>query len=204
MYENAIRKCVAFFIQKGIIEEGQQELYFYGLDLVFYSAISIIVILVIAIIIGRFFETLAFLVVFSVLRSFTGGYHAKTRLGCIMTFLASYALVNLLYMLMSKSFQFVLMCVLSAGSIALISVFAPFENENKPFTQKERNIYARRSRIAVWVTGIASVFGLALLPRIAQVFCFITFAAVTCSVSLMVAVILKRGIQNEKGQRISD
>lgn len=55
-----------------------KEIYVYGIELLISSFISTTVILLIGISTNTFFESVIFLISFSVIRVYTGGYHSMT------------------------------------------------------------------------------------------------------------------------------
>ena len=80
----------------GIINSESIEVYVYGLELVFSFFFSSVVILLIGILLSRVWETIVFLTIFVLLRSFTGGYHAKTFTRCAIVTFTTYISVIVL------------------------------------------------------------------------------------------------------------
>ena len=72
-------------IASSVIEEGDRELYRYG----FFILLSSILYLVVAAIFGSAFgilwESIVFYFLFSILREYAGGIHAKTEHGCMLS-----------------------------------------------------------------------------------------------------------------------
>jgi accessory gene regulator B len=68
----------------GIIEQADEDIYEYGLELLISTILNMAVILGSAAIIGKLPQSLALLIVIIPLQSFGGGYHAKTHLRCFL------------------------------------------------------------------------------------------------------------------------
>ena len=72
-----------FLCQKDMIEKEDTQIYTYGFEIFIDSFIETTLILLIGILGGWIFETLLFISAFTILRSYTGGYHASTKIACI-------------------------------------------------------------------------------------------------------------------------
>ena len=66
---------------QGIIQEEDVNKCRYGLDIFISSVLEIVSILIIAAVIGNFFQTLLFFAAFIPLRVYAGGYHAANGFG---------------------------------------------------------------------------------------------------------------------------
>lgn len=73
------------------------EIYVYGFELIISSIIETGALLLVGFLIGKFVETILFLVSFSSIRFFSGGYHANSYFKCFAVTLVNYFLVLLLY-----------------------------------------------------------------------------------------------------------
>jgi accessory gene regulator B len=94
-------------------------------------------------------QSILFMALYFPLRSFAGGYHAKTQLRCyqVSVILALAVLSAIKYMPWANSLSIVLAMV--AGLVIII--FAPVEDSNKPLDKIEIIIYRRRSRVILSV-----------------------------------------------------
>ncbi|MCX7745501.1 MAG: accessory gene regulator B family protein [Clostridia bacterium] len=125
---------------KGMSEE-QCEIVNYGLYVLFSDLIKMILLLISAYLLGIFSYSLISLVCFGLFRSFTGGIHAKTWLGCfIVNTLVIFGSVYLSIAL--REVQPVLVgSILFPICITITILFAPSDHENKPIVsirQKKR------------------------------------------------------------------
>ena len=120
----------------GIVSQESVDTYVYGIELLVSFFFSAGIIITIGLIAGKIIETIVFLSVFIILRSFTGGFHANTFIKCTIITLLTYGIVLLLSCLITIPlpvyFAFTLI------ELVLISIFAPIENINKPIKGKKR------------------------------------------------------------------
>lgn len=134
----AVKITSKLLLQK-IIPENLADIYIYGFELLLSFLFSTSVILVIGILCDRFFQTIAFLLVFVALRSFTGGYHAKKYWVCTVVTLTTFCLTLLLSEFLKVSL--LLYVILGIIGLVLITKFVPIENPNKPLSEKQRGKY---------------------------------------------------------------
>lgn len=75
-----------FMIKNNVISKDTEEIEFYryGIEITLSSLINITLISIIGIVTDYTFESMMFLVVFIIMRSFTGGYHANTYINSDM------------------------------------------------------------------------------------------------------------------------
>ena len=78
-------------------QSEDRELEIYGCKLLISSTLTQFFILVTGIISGMFLESILFLLFFSALRIFVGGYHAKSYLKCVILSIFTYLCVMCLY-----------------------------------------------------------------------------------------------------------
>lgn len=127
-----------FLCQKGEIEIEDIDIYEYGFEVLLDAVLEIGLLIIIGCILGKGIFTVYFISTFVILRSFTGGYHAKTKIKC-MTFTLAIYLVNLLlaYMWLDVWIYIVIAIV---GSY-IIWIYAPIQHGNKALSEivKKRN-----------------------------------------------------------------
>lgn len=106
-----LSKRIAFLVCKET-DDIPFEIYVYGFELLLSSLIETGAIILIGCLFGKFLETILFLLSFSSIRFFSGGYHAKSYLRCFIVTLISYFLI----LLMTDTLSY-----LSPNYIALIA-----------------------------------------------------------------------------------
>ncbi len=122
------KKIASFFVKFGVAKEEEEEIYTYGLQVILSSAFSLTLIFALAIIKRDMIETGLFLGSLVLMRSYTGGYHAKHYWSCCLVTLSCY----LLNMYIGKMIQsYLILFILYLASISIILLFSPLDNKNK-------------------------------------------------------------------------
>lgn len=126
-------------------EEEDKEIYSYGVWVLLSTIFTSLEVLLLGLVLHSVVESIIYLLILMILRSYTGGYHATTSAKCNMLsigcFVGSVVLSKGLVMLDSKV---VLGIILLAVEI-IIFLKAPVEHENKPLSEKEKVQYRRYS-----------------------------------------------------------
>ncbi|MGV8145690.1 MAG: accessory gene regulator ArgB-like protein [Alkaliphilus sp.] len=139
------------FKKQSIIQDDDEEIYFYGLQLLIATSIKVITLITIAAMLGFLEETIVFLVFYASLRIQAGGVHASTFFKClILTILLtsiSIAIAHFIPIDYAANIQLIAIVAI----IILVYLYAPVETENKPLSKEEILIYRRRSMITVLI-----------------------------------------------------
>ena len=137
-------KIVVFMIKYGIINAEDKEIYKYGFELLLADVFNLSVMLFIGVIVNQFYSTILYIIIFIGMRSFCGGYHAKTHLRCHICTIGIY-IVFLVILLNFNRFENKMLLILFGNFIAAIpiTVFSPIQNPNKPLSE----ILYKRNRI---------------------------------------------------------
>lgn len=182
------KKMAHFFIRKNIVAEENREVYEYCFEIMLSTICNFSLLLIGAIITGRYYETALFALVFVVLRKFAGGYHAKTNLGCMLTLVLTYIGMILLITFLDLSILNLIAIISSVFYVLVLFVFAPVEHHNNPMeenTKKKMRIIV--IAIIVPIAAISIIFS-TLLPTLNIAFS-ISYAAICVALSTLVGVI---------------
>ena len=136
-------KIVNNLVHSGVIKEEDAEIYIYGINQILTSVLNVSSALIIGLIFGVFPEIAVFMAAYIPLRSFAGGYHAKTPLSCyvfsvIMLIVVS---IGLKYLHLA---DWVYYAVFVAATLVVL-VLSPVEERNKPLDEIEQKVYKRRT-----------------------------------------------------------
>lgn len=157
----AVEGLVGKLIQDGAIEEEDREIYEYGFYQGIVMLINIICTVTIGIVMKMVWEVLMFMFAYIPLRTFAGGFHAKTQARC---FVYSNLLVVLILLgvryLENSVVAFLVLGVI--GGIVLV-LLAPVEDKNKPLDERECQIYGKKAKrilmVDILVAGVLQVVG---------------------------------------------
>lgn len=152
------RKITEGFVQKGIVQKTDANLYRYGIENGITVAGNLLASVILGIVTGRLGIVLVFLLFYSTLRSFSGGAHCKSKAGCfclsLLVLLIPVYSGNWVMAMVSKS----VLIVLGIIAVMVILVLSPVESINKPLDDEERKYYRRISHCITALQICALVF----------------------------------------------
>lgn len=199
---HSLSKAIAFFLMsKHCFEKEELDVYVYGVELVLSSAIGILLILILSIAFSLLWEGVIFILAFTALRSFTGGYHCYTYLRCNTLYVGTFAVCVLLYMWLAPAAPAVwavtVLSLLFSGGI--IIKYSPVAHKNKPLDTAQKKS-CRKKAIAVYA-GITAAAVVLLITEVRQAFILplvldIVSAAMLCEIYSQ----RKGGVTNEKSK----
>lgn len=144
---------LASFLANRIFDKNDKypmDIYIYGIELVISSTISTSLIILTGVLTHTFLECLIYLLSFSLIRIYTGGYHCMSYLRCNIVSVLSYIIVflSVYYLDYFISNPYVLFSGY-AISLTMAIFFAPVKHENKQVTNAERKKYKILSIILI-------------------------------------------------------
>lgn len=136
--------------------DNEKEIYTYSIEVLISLFINLIILTFTAYILKKQAELIVFIVFFSGLRSFAGGYHAKTHTECIVLSVCLFiisALGNTYFIKYGK----IILILEILFSVVMVFTLAPTESENKPLSKKERVKFKKISRIFVAILSVTAI-----------------------------------------------
>lgn len=182
MYEQLSKRITNILIRNRIISEKEKEIYIYSFQIILSSFISSLFIIIWSLLFKQIFNTIIFFIGFFLCRKFSGGYHAKSHVGCFLftqtLFISYLSLISFTNILESK-LTFILVTLFTN---IIILTFAPIDNGNKPFSNEETVRFRKKSRILSLINIIIAFISIYFHLFISECFCYILGAF---SVSIM-------------------
>lgn len=126
-----------------------REVYRYGIQQGLNLALNILTTIVIGALCGMVYPSILFLVCYMPLRSFCGGYHAKTHLRCYIY--SVIMITSILLVTKYAAFNIVLYEILVLISLIIILILAPVEDENKKLDSVEKRVFRKRAYIIAFL-----------------------------------------------------
>lgn len=158
MIEKVAEKITRFIYRNTISDYEMFDVYKYGTEITISSFFNITLILLFSFIISDILAGIAFLISFIFLRSFTGGYHAKTYFMCnglfVLTFFIVYAISSVLNTL-NLPFG-VLESIVLLNCVPVI-LFAPVENKRKRFNEQKKKCFKIKAIITFILISVAAL-----------------------------------------------
>lgn len=150
-------KVVDKLIDGNIIESEDKELYTYGFHQGFLIIFNILTAIAIGLLFKMVLECVIFLMAYIPLRSYAGGYHAKTPLRCYM-----FSIIIMIVVFLGIKFIYwnnFICSIITFCATSIIFALQPVEDSNKPLDQKEIDVYKKRTKIILLVLiGIGLIF----------------------------------------------
>ena len=146
---------VSSLIAHDLIQKEERELYEYGFRQGGMLAFNMITTIVIGMVFGMVVESMIFLLTYIPLRSYSGGYHARTPVRCYMLSVAVVALALVVIRLQIWTW-FAVIAAVSASSV-IIFLLSPMEAANKPLDQLERRVYQRHTYMILFVLAVSTL-----------------------------------------------
>lgn len=145
MIEALINKNIIFLQNHDVRmnSEEEKEVYKYGLQILYYYLVDLLVIFSLSCFMNRIYETAIMIFVFGLLQVFGGGYHAKKPLSCLLIMLSG-VIVGVLMISIIAGYQNICIILFIISSV-IILIFTPVINKKHPVGKK---VY-QRSRLIV-------------------------------------------------------
>lgn len=126
--------------------DSKENIYAYGLEILISTTIGFVFILILSALFDGFISGIIFILIFSPLRMFSGGYHARTYRGCFM--ISIFSFLTLLFLSKATCNTVILLPLIFIFIIACcyIAIKKPIINKNQKISiakQKRNKIIAR-------------------------------------------------------------
>lgn len=155
------------FEQLNVISSDDRDIYRYGVQQGCVLLLNLLSIITIGLLCGMLIESILFMLVFVPLRTYAGGYHAKTHIRCYVYSMLTIAVILLTMKLLAFDFwHYVLMMVVGCSVILWL---APIEDENKPLDNLEQKAYRKKAHLLVGFDVL--IFLAACLLKLEVVYC---------------------------------
>lgn len=158
-------KITDSLIKAGAVPPEDSALYEYGIRQGIFLVINIATAVLIGLFLGMAWQCILFLIAYNQVRSYAGGYHARTPLACYLLSIPVTTAVLLAIKLLpwnGYACAIVLFC-----STVVIGFLAPVADPNKPLNEREITVYKSRARAySAVLTGAAIMLWLAGMKQI--------------------------------------
>ena len=152
-------------VDAGAAPAEDKALYEYGIRTGFLLVINIATAVLIGLFLGMAWQCVVLLVTYNPVRTYAGGYHARTPLACYLISIPITAAVLLAIKLLPWSGY--LCAIVLFCSTLVIGLLAPVADPNKPLNEREISVYKNRARaysavligaaIMLWWAGMRQI-----------------------------------------------
>lgn len=146
------------------MDEEKEMVINFGVKLIFGELPKILILFLIGFILGIGWYTLLAFLLLCPYRSFTGGFHLKTHLGCMIctTLLYCGPVVLAKYTNITPDYiKYIIIAIIGVVSIILITIYAPADTENIPIISKKDR---KRKKILAYVSLIILILISIFIP----------------------------------------
>lgn len=155
MFEVLSERITGWLLANEAIPREDKEIYRYGIQQGMIALLNLGTTMVIGVVFGKLLESILFMAAYIPLRSYAGGYHAKTAVRC---YFFSIVMMSAVLWVMRYVTYYGLICVcLTAVSGSMIWLLVPVEDRNKPLDDVEKVVYRKRARGIVLTESIISL-----------------------------------------------
>ena len=138
MISNMASCIVDALIRNKVIDIQSTSVYQYGFEIFISSVLTILITITSGILFHCLTAAMVYFILFVLLRSVCGGYHAKTYWQCNLTFAIVTTIVLLIFRFMPlEQFEELHICS-TIFSILVTAHYAPVESENKPLSANQK------------------------------------------------------------------
>jgi len=149
-----LNKIVGRWSNSGLIDKSDEDIYVYGLDLLIFTILNIVAIIITSVFINKLIESIILLAVIIPLQSYGGGYHAKTHLRCFLAMYIGWWVVIFILPFISPAVSFLMTII----SIPIIFTLAPVPHENVKTSVEHRLKLRKLVRVIALFIGLLSTF----------------------------------------------
>lgn len=174
----------SFFISKNLIEEDDQEVYDYCLEIMLSTILNFLVVLVISLITHTIIPTIFYIVSFMIVRGTAGGYHAESHLSCLAILVFSYGSFLALLNIFPNMWLKIISLIFVFLAVVLVFILSPIEDHNKPLTEQETKKFKKKSRTVILLLSLLTIVLSVLFPNAHFSFSFASGMA-TVAISLV-------------------
>lgn len=172
MFKLQITKLADVLIEKGISENEDKEIIVYGLASGMELVFNIITTIILGLIFGLFMESFVFLISFSFIRIYAGGYHCQKAINCYFFSSGIVVLVLFIIKFTPKWYILAISLVILLISVPIILKLAPVETKTKPLDELEQKHYGKKTIIHLSIECVVIlILFIADLPILAFVIC---------------------------------
>ena len=168
-------------VRSGVVKEEDAEVYIYGINQILAYVFNAFSSLIIGLIFGVIFEIIIFMAAYIPLRSFAGGYHAKTPLRCYVFSVITLIVVSIGLKYLHLA-DWVYYAVLVAATLVVLVLF-PVEDRNKPLDEIEHRVY---KKLTILIAATELLIGIVLkLMGMDNLFVAVVYSFVVLSFMLV-------------------
>lgn len=181
------KKITDFVCGNDSANEDERSIIEFGVSVLISKSINMITEIIIGCLFFMVKETIIFLIAFTFLRSYAGGFHASSSRRCYISSTATMVLALLVIKYLNG---YIVNIIFALFGIIVCLLFAPVESRNKPIDEIEKKVYRKRTMLILSIIFIA--FTVSLLLNIDTIFVTLSVVLLTEGIMLILGKITLR------------
>ena len=149
------KKISAFVCGDDYNDEDKRSIIEFGISILLAKLLNLVTEIIVGCLFSMPIETIIFLIAFSFLRSYAGGFHSSSSCRCYVSSTVT-MITALLLIKYANVFSLNFIFILFGAILCLI--FAPVESQNKPLDMTEKRVYRKRVMIILFLILILLAF----------------------------------------------
>lgn len=191
----SLANCLSsFFVSRSLIPAEEKHIYTYCFEVVISSILAWGSVICIALFTDTVIRTVFYLAGFFLFRSFAGGYHAETHLGCYILSILAYSLFLIVAAIFPAIHYLIATIVFHILAFVLLWMFSPVDHKNNPFSDELKRHLRKRVKFLLIIFSMMIV--LLLLYNHTYLAFYLSYGCLQAATSVAVAYILKRKEEN--------
>lgn len=164
-----------FLLSKGKIEKSEVDLYNHGSEIIISTIIGFLMVFLTGVLLSSIDSAMIFYILFVVVRSYTGGYHADTHLKCKLVLFFCCVTVVFFTSILEDKYNLIMHTIYVLLFISSVLIYAPIINGNKPMKKEE----IERNRLkAIIISVVVCVLSYAMY-----------FFSLRCTISIGITLV---------------
>ena len=165
MFKSSAEKITRILANSGIIAESDYELYSFGFEMGFAQVTFLLTAVFIGLLIHMPIESLIFLVAFTPLRSYVGGFHASSYFRCYWLSALAVIVVLITVRFVLRAYHIAVILIIGLICAAVMFVLVPVQDPNRHLEEIEVRIYGKRAKIML---GMEFICGSQAISSVCQ------------------------------------
>jgi len=193
MVDKVAKRITQAFIIWQVIKEDDRDTYEYCFQIMLMNIMNLGSIVLMALIIGKFIETVLYMAGFKLIRKQAGGYHARTPLRCYIISLVNWLIFILILSVIPTAWIGLINIGMAILALMVIWRYAPVADINKPFSIGEYERYKRNSRLIMSALSLLNLIVYIISNIFIQVYMLpLNMGILFAAVSLLAARIINK------------
>lgn len=194
MLSKISERFVSWQIKKNLLPSEERDVYVYAYEVLLGEVLNVCIAIIIAMVLHAPVLVFFFLASYIPLRSYCGGYHARTNSGCMVVSAFIVIAVCIVVRAISGVNIFWMQTICFAISGFFVIRYAPVADLNKPLDEAETICYRKRS-LSIWTLEVAVGF-LLLIFKLKLAGLTIAISHIVLSIMLCLGLLIQNHVRS--------